>query len=577
MTKMKASNYIAEFLRVQKTKHVFEVAGGMITHMLDSLYHLGDMEIISVHHEQTASFAVDAYGRCTGRPSVAFATSGPGATNLLTGIGSCYFDSSPALFITGQVNVHEQKGSRLVRQLGFQETDIVSMAKPITKKCYQVEKPEQLESILQEAYALTMQGRPGPVLIDIPMNIQSAQIEVGPINYIENESVDLFTDFAKLDSIYDAIQNAKQPLILVGQGVACARAQKEFLQFIELLQIPVVTSLLAVDAIPFEHPLRVGMIGSYGNRWANLTIGAADLLIVIGSRLDIRQTGAHIDGFRKDKVIYHIDCDESEINNRVKDCIPVIADAKDFLRKAVAHFTPKTFNQPAAWINEINSLRKKWPDTQELKDFSGINPNQLMHEIAQAAKECGAYLADVGNHQMWAAQSLEVHDHQLFLTSGGMGAMGFSLPAAIGCCFALGRKPVVVIVGDGSFQMNIQEIQTIVRNKLPIKMVIINNQALGMIRQFQDSYFDGRYQSTYWGYSAPNFAAIAEAYGVTAKTISTPEEMNAGASWLCEDMNAPALLQVMVNPHMNAYPKIAFGKPITEMEPFATPVEMEGT
>jgi len=577
MSRIKASDYIAEFLRVQKTEHVFEMAGGMITHILDSLYRLGNTNIISVHHEQAAAFAADAYGRYLGRPGIALATSGPGATNLLTGIASCYFDSSPALFITGQVNTHEQKGSRLVRQLGFQETDIVSMARPVTKKCFQVERPEDLESIMKEAYALTMSDRPGPVLVDIPMNMQSAQIEVGPIKYIENDPGVISASLDKIESLYEAIKKSKKPLILAGQGISCARAKDEFRHLIEHTQIPVVTSLLAVDILPFDHPLRVGLIGSYGNRWANLAIGAADLLLVIGSRLDIRQTGAHIDGFRKDKTIFHIDCDASEINNRVKECIPIVADAKIFLQEAFSYFSSHTFTTHNSWLSEINSLKKAWPDTSELKDFDGINPNHFMHELSTATQKYAAYSVDVGNHQMWAAQSLEINASQSFITSGGMGAMGFALPAAIGCCLASGKKPVLAIAGDGAFQLNIQELQTIIRNKLPIKIVILNNQALGMIRQFQDSYFEGRYQSTYWGYSAPNFTAIAAAYGIPAKTISASEEISDAMNWLCSDPNGAALLQVMINPHMNVYPKIAFGKPITEMEPLAKPNEMEST
>lgn len=577
MIRIKASNYIAQFLGVQKTEHVFEVAGGMITHMLDSIHQLKQTNIISVHHEQAAAFAADAYGRCTGRPGVAFATSGPGATNLLTGIGSCYFDSSPALFITGQVNTHEQKGSKLIRQLGFQETDITAMAKPITKKCFQVEKPEQLESIMQEAYALALGGRPGPVLIDIPMNVQSAEIEIEPIKYIANDHKALFSDTEKIESLYQAIKTAKKPLILAGQGIACARAKNEFLRFVEQVQIPVVTSLLAIDVLPFNHPLRVGLIGSYGNRWANLAIGEADLLIVMGSRLDIRQTGAHIEGFRKNKIIFHIDCDESEINNRVKDCVPIVANLQDFFQATLSYFSSQRFTTNGDWLNEINILRNKWPDIDELKGFSSINPNYFMHVFSASAKKSLAFVVDVGNHQMWAAQSLEINAGQIFLTSGGMGAMGFALPAAIGCCLALAKKPVAVIAGDGAFQMNIQELQTIARNKLPIKIVIINNQALGMIRQFQDSYFEGRYQSTYWGYTAPDFAAIATAYGIPAKTISTTDEISAATNWLGSQVDGAGLLQVMINPHMNAYPKIAFGKPITEMEPFALPNAMEST
>lgn len=579
MPKLKASDYIATFLREQKTTHVFEVAGGMITHILDSLHRLGNTHIVSVHHEQAAAFAADAYGRCTGRPGVAMATSGPGATNLLTGIASCYFDSSPALFITGQVNTYEQKGARLVRQLGFQETDIVAMAKPITKQCFHVERAEHLEDIMNEAYALTMAGRPGPVLIDIPMNIQRAEIEVRPINYITRKKLSLSVPAVDhhFASLYQALQQAKRPLILAGNGIECARAVSLFREFVEWVKIPVVTSLLAVDVIPFDHPLRIGMIGSYGNRWANLAIGMADLLIVIGSRLDIRQTGADIAGFRQDKTIFHIDCDESEINNRVADCTAIVMDIEDFLIQGAAYFSTRNLAVPIEWMNEINFLKEKWPDTQELKSCPGVNPNLFMHQLAKVSGEASAFLVDVGNHQMWAAQSLELGAQQLFMTSGGMGAMGFALPAAIGCCLALGRKPVVVIAGDGAVQLNIQELQTIVRNKLPIKIVIINNQTLGMIRQFQDSYFAGRYQSTYWGYSAPRFASIAEAYGIPALSVTKPEEVAAACQWLWRQPNESALLEVMIDSHINAYPKIAFGKPITEMEPLATPIAMEST
>lgn len=575
--KIKASDYIAQFLRTQKTEHVFEVAGGMITHMLDSLYQLGNTTIVSMHHEQAAAFAADAYSRSTGRPCVAMATSGPGATNLLTGIASCYFDSSPALFITGQVNTYEQKGASLVRQLGFQETDIVSMAKAVTKKCFQVNKAEELEAIMHEAYALTINGRPGPVLIDIPMNIQRADITVSPIQYIEKKTTAPSTEIDQLAFLFEHIQKSKRPLLLVGNGITCGRATELFHQFIASAKIPVVTSLLAVDTVPFEHPLRVGMIGSYGNRWANIALGTADLLIVIGSRLDIRQTGADVEGFRHNKTIFHIDCDPHEINNRIKGCIPIVTDVNHFLNEAMRYASQIQLSDHTLWLDEIHLLRKQWPDVNELQPCTGINPNIFMHALSGISKKSGAYIVDVGNHQMWAAQSLEIHLRQRFVTSGGMGAMGFALPAAIGTALALHKKPVVVIAGDGAFQMNIQELQTIVRNKLPIKIVIINNQALGMIRQFQDSYFEGRYQSTYWGYDAPDFAAIATAYGISAKTISTPDEVNKGCQWLWNEPDTCALLQVMIHPYTNVYPKIAFGKPITEMEPFAKPVDMEST
>ena len=574
---IKVSEYIAAFLRTQKIDHVFEVAGGMITHILDAVHQLGKTNIISMHHEQAAAFAADAYGRVTGKPGVALATSGPGATNLLTGIASCYFDSSPAIFITGQVNTHEQKGARKIRQLGFQETDIIAMVAPIIKKSFRVETVDQVESMMKAAYECAISDRPGPVLIDLPMNIQREKITVSPLEVIKRKKIASGSLMDQINALSEHIEKAKRPLILLGGGVRCASAEKEFLTFVELTQIPVVTSLLALDVIAFEHPLRVGFIGTYGNRWANLAIGSADLLIVIGSRLDVRQTGADVEGFAKDKTIFHVDCDEGEINNRVLNCRSIVADAKDFLEQANAQLALHQHPTFTEWLNEIHLLKKAWPDIDELTDFPGINPNYFMHVLSKSSKEAIGYVADVGNHQMWAAQSLEIHANQTFMTSGGMGAMGFALPAAIGASLAHGKKPMVVIVGDGAFQMNIQELQTVVRNRIPLKIIVINNNCLGMIRQFQDSYFEGRYQSTYWGYTAPDFAEIAIAYGIPAKTISTPEEIDAGTRWLWENSDEPVLLQVMVSPNMNVYPKIAFGRPISEMEPFSQPISIEST
>lgn len=573
---MKASDYIANFLRKQEIDCVFEVAGGMITHLLDSCYRLGNMNIISVHHEQAAAFAADAYGRITGKPGVAMATSGPGATNLLTGIASCYFDSSPALFITGQVNTHEQKKNRPIRQLGFQETDIITMAQPITKHCYQVTDAESIPSILSHAYETAISGRPGPVLIDLPMNLQSKVIHAPEPQWIQRKKCVSSDLTALLAQLAEAIQCAKRPLILAGRGINSAFASELFARFVALTHIPVVSSLMAIDVLPYDCEERIGMIGTYGNRWANLSIGEADLLIVMGSRLDIRQTGADVQGFQGDKVIFHIDCDEGEVNNRVHHCIPIIADLEEMLLQANECFSSKCFDKKYEWQNRLNDLKLQWPDTRELQNIQGINPNEFMHAFSRHAKGIKSFVADVGNHQMWAAQSLELGLGQTFMTSGGMGAMGFALPAAIGASLALQRQPVAVIVGDGAFQMNIQELQTIVRNKLPIKIVVMNNQSLGMIRQFQDSYFESRYQSTYWGYSAPDFVAVAEAYGIASRSVSRPDEVQCGLEWLLADEHA-AVLEVKICHKTNVYPKIAFGRPITEMEPFATPLEMEGT
>jgi acetolactate synthase-1/2/3 large subunit len=572
---MKASDYIALFLEKKGVKYVFELSGGMITHLLDSLNQKTSINIITMHHEQAASFAADAYGRITGIPGVALATSGPGATNLITGIGSCYFDSTPAVFITGQVNRHEQKGDRNIRQLGFQETDIISMVKPITKACYKVEHQDDLPLILEEAFAIACEGRPGPVLIDIPMDVQRSAITVpAPILDV---TAGLAPSTDALAEIVSAIHSARRPLLLVGRGVRSAFAIQAMKEFIKTTNLPVITTLLAVDALEYTNPFRVGFIGSYGNRWANIAFGESDLLIVIGSRLDIRQTGADTKYF-ENRAIYHVDCEVSEINNRIKGCIPVVADAKKFFDDFNAFAAEESFTRPTDWYDYINGLREQWPDIKELAP-NGINPNAFMHTLSKNSPLAKCYIADVGSHQMWAAQSIEVAHDQVFLTSAGMGAMGYALPAAIGASFALDIKPVVTIIGDGCMQINIQELQTVARNKLPVKIVIMNNKNLGMIRQFQDSYFQSRYQSTYWGYSAPDFEKVAQAYGINSITISNEEEIEDAVKWMWNDENkdAPVLLQIMIDPYTNTYPKIAFGRPITEMEPFAKPIEMEST
>ena len=572
---MKVSDFIAEFLEKKGIKSVFELSGGMITHILDSLNQKTDINIITMHHEQAAAFAAEGYARVTGLPGIALATSGPGATNLLTGIGSCFFDSTPAIFITGQVNRHELKGDREIRQLGFQETDIVTMANPITKACFQITEPNNIPVIFERAFKIALEGRPGPVLIDIPMDVQRIQIEPNFFLAEKNESLQI--DSAVVQKLIQDIKQAKRPLVLSGRGVKASKSQELFEEFIKKTQIPVITTLLGLDTVSYDNSQRVGFIGSYGNRWANIAFGECDLLIVLGSRLDIRQTGADTK-FIENRKIYHIDCEKGEINNRVKGCKAIIADLKTFFKEFGKYAINESFVFKEEWINQINDLKNSWPDTKEL-DVKGINPNIFMHSLSNKSQKAKAYLADVGSHQMWAAQSLELYHDQQFLTSGGMGAMGFSLPAGIGASIALNKEPVIVIIGDGCMQINIQELQTIVRNKLPVKIVVMNNKTLGMIRQFQDSYFESRYQSTYWGYDAPDFAKVAIAYGIEAKTIENSNEIEKAVDWFwsVENEDKPQLLQVMIDPHTNTYPKIAFGRPITEMEPFAKPIAMEAT
>jgi acetolactate synthase I/II/III large subunit len=559
----------------QRVEAVYEVVGGMIANFIDALHRDDQVRIVACHHEQGAGFAAEGHARMNGVPGVAMGTSGPGAINLLTALGSCHFDSTPAVFITGQVNRSEQKRDRAIRQLGFQETDIVAMAAPIAKTAVRVDSAEQLPAILSDAFQLAVSGRPGPVLVDIPLDLQRAELDAplpqGPLGRIVDATTKLEDE--ALTRILDDLAGAERPLLLAGGGLRAGRAVDGFRDLVELLGIPVVNSLMGVDALPSDEALRVGMIGTYGNRWANIALARCDALLVLGSRLDIRQTGADTEAFGSGRIIHHIDCDPGEVNNRVTRCNGLIAQ----LSPAIAALAQAARERPAmshtGWIAEIAELARRWPDTGELPGIEGINPNLLMHQLSGQAP--AAYVADVGQHQMWAAQSLELAAHQRFLTSGGMGAMGSGLPLAIGAAVA-SRAPVVLIAGDGGFQLNIQELQTVARNELPIKMVILDNDCHGMVRQFQESYFDGRYQSTLWGYSAPPFVAVADAYGIAGRRVTEPADVAGALEQMWAD-DCPYLLEVAIDMSANAYPKIAFGHPISEMEPFVAPRAMEGT
>jgi acetolactate synthase-1/2/3 large subunit len=569
---MKASDYIADFLKAQGTGVVFEVVGGMITHLLDSLHRRGGIRVVSVHHEQAAAFAADACGRMRQRPCVALATSGPGATNLLTGIGSCYFDSVPAVFITGQVNVHELKGERGVRQLGFQETDIVSMARPVTKAAWLVRRAEELPERLRDAFRIALEGRPGPVLLDIPMNVQRDDVAAD----IAAVALPAPRRIVLPGSLWDSLARARRPLVIAGGGAARPGTREPLREFLEQLGVPVVCSLLGNDILETGHPLRVGFYGSYGNRWANHAVGRSDWLLVLGSRLDIRQTGADTDSFAAGKTIFHVDADPAEINNRVPGCQAIPHDLATFLASAAgAPAAPAGCIQN--WIQEIRGNRDRWPAAAEYRSAAGVNPCALLEALSTNGSAAVAWVADVGQHQMWSAQSLHLHRGQRFLTSGGMGAMGYGLPAAIGASFSSGLAPVALVAGDGGFQLNLQELQTVVRNRVPVKMVILNNRCHGMVRQFQQSYFHSRYHSTLWGYDAPDFAKLAGAYGIAAMTLADPRDTAGAVRFLWSDPAEPALLQVMLDPEGNVYPKIAFGHPLTEMEPDFKPLEMEGT
>lgn len=570
---MRVAEHVAHELGDRGVTHAFQVAGGTIAHLLDALERSPRTQLVSVRHEQAAAFAADGFARVTGVPGVALATSGPGATNLLTGVAGCHFDSVPAVFLTGQVRRDELTGDRGVRQQGFQETDVVAMARPVTKAAWQATSADDVPRLVREAFGLAASGRPGPVLVDVPSELQSQAVPAAATLAV-GAPAPVVPDEAAVEAALEALTRAERPLVLIGGGLRASGARDRFRAWIERAGVPVVHSLHGVDALPASSSGRVGMIGTYGNRWANLALGRCDVLLVLGSRLDIRQTGADV-AFFADREIHQIDADPAELGNNVAGAALIHGDLGAFLDLALAQAHDRAPVDRPAWTAEIVELRSRWPDTAEQVGIRGIEPNGFMHALSAVSAGAAAYVLDVGQHQMWAAQSLDLTAAQRCLTSGGMGAMGYALPAAIGASLGSGGAPVVMIAGDGGFQLNLQELQTVAHHGLPLKLVVIDNGAHGMVRQFQASYFERRFAATEWGYSAPDFARVAGAFGIASATVTEPSEVAAGLAALWTSPEAPFLLRVVVDREAAAYPKIAFGRPLTEMEPHAAPIPLD--
>lgn len=379
---MKLSDYVIDSLVDQGVTHIFEVCGGALAHLLDSLYGRNDIVSVSMHHEMAAAIAAEGYARAGGNFGVAMATSGPGATNLITGIGSCYFDSIPCLFITGQVNTYEYKFDRPVRQIGFQETDIVSIVHPIVKKAIFIKNESEIQNILEEAYFLMKTGRPGPVLLDIPLNIQRADIDVR-ISSTQGRSESIFqTRPETITRIRDLIEASERPVVLVGGGVRSSHACEELFHFVQDIRIPVVASLMGLDAFPHDDPLFVGMIGTYGNRYANLTIANADLVIALGTRLDTRQTGTCPETFARGAVFVHVDIDPHELNSKVPTSVPVNTDIRQFLVSMINRdiLSNKTLRS-SQWSTTINQYKQRYPDYISPKKPE-IDPNYFFHLLS---------------------------------------------------------------------------------------------------------------------------------------------------------------------------------------------------
>lgn len=578
---MKLSDYVIDFVVNKGVGHVFEIAGGAITHLLDSTYDRNDIECISMHHEQAGSFAAEAYARVNGKLGVAMATSGPGALNMVTGIGSCYFDSVPCLFITGQVNTYEYKFDRPQRQIGFQETDIVSVVKPLTKYAAMVVDAEQIRYELEKAVFLAQSGRPGPVLLDLPMNIQRAEIDPDTLpdffnsaEYKDDFGTSAPFDESALDTVVEIMLSAKRPVILVGGGVRTSGANAELAELVDKTGIPVVSSLMGLDAFSHDDPAFVGMIGAYGNRYANLTLANADFLLVLGSRLDTRQTGTRPETFARKARKVHVDIDPVELNAKLPADMTFNCDALVFLQKLNRRLGKHAVNDVSSWRETIAGYRNRYAVEIAEEECRGIDPNVFMGLLSEFSTTGDVICLDVGQNQMWAAQSYRLRKGQRMLIAGGMGAMGFALPAGIGAVMVAPGNRAIVIAGDGGIQINIQELDTIAKHRLPVKIFIMNNGCLGMVRQFQDMYFEGRRQSTVKGYNCPDLIAIAEAYGIPTRTIKTHDEAEAITSEVMGN-GEPMLVDVKIDQASCVNPKLEFNKPIEDMSPYLSKEELD--
>lgn len=564
---MKVSDAVAKILAANNVTYGFELIGGMITHLVDSINQYGKTKLVSMHHEQGAAFAAGAIARASNHKQlgVALGTSGPGATNLITGIADCWLDSHPCIFLTGQVNTHELKGELGIRQQGFQELDSVALVNSITKYAVQTLEPNLLPKQLQYAIDTALEGRPGPVLLDIPMDVQRAEIddylveEVLSAIELKNNMTAVTNHLKECDELIEYLNQSKKPLFLFGGGAANSRALPSFIENLSSANIPYVSSLKGSEKV-FATDSYFGMIGAYGTRAANYALQNCDLLVVLGSRLDVRQTGAKVEEFAKNAKIIQVDLDKSQLSNRVK-CESIHANIDDVLNFFIAQGLP---DKAIDWNTELKE-KEAFLLIDEYSDWS-ISPFRLFNCLNEKFKDIPVqYVADVGNNQMWAAHTLRINKNQACHHSGGLGAMGFALPTGIGLHYAT-NDAVVVITGDGGIQLNIQELDIIAREGLPVMIVLMNNYSLGMVRGFQELYFDGRNSSTYWGGYGCDFQKISQGYQTNSVKVDSLQGFESAVSQFIKNP-APLLVEVTMQDARECRPRLEFGKTLDQQSP----------
>ena len=574
---MNLSDYILKFLRKKRVHNVFTITGGAICFLMDAFSRDNKIKYTPVAHEQAAAMMADSYSRFGPNFSATMVTSGPGATNLLTGIACSWFDSIPSLHICGQVNRYElssfDKSTKKVRQIGFQETDIVSMAKPITKFAYQLKNENEIRYVLEKAYYISQEGRPGPVLIDIPMDLQRKVINPNKLKSFKINKTKITNKklSKQINEIITFLKKSKRPVIILGGGVRISKTIKELQIFLEKFNIPIVTTWSGVDSIKHDNKNYIGNIGVYGSRSANFVIQNSDFVLSLGSRLDTRITGGVPKNFAREAVIASIDIDKDELykNRGLRIKIKVNDSLNNFFNTFKKKSKGLKINKPE-WLKKSLLWKKRYPIVlQEYRvQKKYVNPYFFMERLSKYLAKDDIVVADDGAHLTWAIQSLKVLKQQRLFSAFGNSPMGYAFPAAIGASVALNKKKVVCIDGDGSIQINIQELQTLVSNKLPIKIIILNNQGYGIIKQFQELYLQERHEAVdiTKGVTNPNFSKIAKAYGINYSEVKNNSDVDKVLVKAIRSKKAE-FINVFIKPNQKIIPKLAFGSPLEDLSP----------
>ena len=555
---IKGARILLECLSRLGIKEIFGYPGGAVIPIYDELYSFKEIKHYFARHEQGAVHEADGYARSTGKVGACLATSGPGATNLVTGIMTAHMDSIPLLVITGQVS------SPLLGKDAFQESDIVGITVPITKNNYLVQDIKDLPRILKEAYYIASTGRPGPVLVDIPRDIQLQEIPYDEFNKIyENHfSLEGYNPVyeghkGQIKTAIKMIKDSKKPLIIAGAGILKAYAYEELKEFVEKTNIPVAMTLLGLGSFPGNHELALGMIGMHGTTYANYAANEADLIIAAGMRFDDRVTG-NPQKFVPNAKIIHIDIDPAEIGKNKLIDVPIVGDLKNVLTDLNEKAPKVSYDE---WLKQIKKWKKEYSLTYRKTEDDILIPQEILSEIDKITKGNVIVATDVGQHQMWAAQYLTFNNPYSILTSGGAGTMGFGLPAAIGAQVANPNKKVLAVVGDGGFQMTFQELMLIKEYNLPVKIFIINNSYLGMVRQWQELFHEKRYSSVDLSYN-PDFIKIGEAYGIKSIQLKNKKDLKKNLKKILESDEA-VLVECIVEKEENVYPMIPAGKDVS--------------